>query len=309
MDKPHQTLDFKSAPCENGERTGGKFALKIDDVIQRLLERAIDQGYSRRSLALACGLSENAFRGMDFSDRGGALAGKSNITLSTLRAIEAVVGPTPETPDGDRAELAQPVVYRERHTGAESDNAKAVVWAGSLPRLDPILANAKRYIDHLIGSKGLLRSQDISLRLLSDVAPNVKCHIVNIGDDLSSSDFQRWHTVSDFRGGHDMTGARLDEGLDPALARCFGGDCLKVARTGLDQVAVLNRTIRWAGSKSPSIRSVVRWMGAAIGPDGQPQVVTIARRHQSIEKTRNSRRGAPGEIGRPVGEFEFVTGT
>ena len=295
MNEPHQGLDFKGTPCENSLRTGEELALKIDDVIQRLLERAIDQGFSRRSLALACGLSENAFRDMDFSDRHGSLAGSSNATLATLRAIEAVVGPVPEESYNSLETVEQSVVCRERHTGQVSDNSKAVVWAGSLPSLDPILANGKRYLDHLSASKGTLCSRDIDFRLLADVAPDVKCHIVNTGGDLTSSEFARWHAVSDYRDGYDMTGARLDEDLDSALARCFGGDCLRVAETGLDQVAVLNRTIRWADTKTPSFRSVVRWMGPAVGPDGRPQVVTIARRQRSKARVRNSRRIVHGE--------------
>lgn len=209
------------------------------------------------------------------------MIGKSNITVSTLRAIENVVGPHPETSPDPSMRSWNAVVYRKQNSGKNSDNRKAVLPMEALAFLDAGVANAKRYIDHLTNERGSLRTDDVNYKTLADIAPDVKCHIVGMGADLHSSRFNRWHAVSDYRQGHDLTGMRLDEDLDPALAECFGGDCLSVTRSGVDQLAVIDRKLRWAGKDNSVHRAVVRWMGVADGPNGIPCVVALARLQKS----------------------------
>ncbi len=66
--------------------------MSIESEINVLLRRAQKLGYTRASLARACGLSPNALRGLDFSPFAISCLGTSNLTMSTIRAIEDVVG-------------------------------------------------------------------------------------------------------------------------------------------------------------------------------------------------------------------------
>lgn len=263
--------------------------MNIDLIVEKLLQKAIAKGYSRRSLAIACGLSENAFRDMDFSKNATKRIGTSNLTISTLRFIEKIVGSVDSESVNHPLINRHQVIYQSRKKGEKSDNKKSVIPVEMLPFVDSSIAQAKKYLEKICIRNNIIHSNIINYKILSDIAPEVKCHIVNVGEDLHASAFERWHTVSDYRQGYDLTGMRIAEDLDQALADCFGGDCLTVSESGIDQLAAIERTLFWPGCDKPVDRSVVRSMGIAIGPHDTRQVVTLARLQKSATSIQTVR--------------------
>lgn len=70
--------------------------------INELLGRAVSRGFTRTSLARACDLSPNALRELDLTPSSESFLGSANLTISTIRAIERVVGAPAVAPAGPR---------------------------------------------------------------------------------------------------------------------------------------------------------------------------------------------------------------
>jgi hypothetical protein len=260
----------------------------IKSYVNALLAEAGRIGLSKAELARRAGHERTALRHAMLGGTNKFGPGELNYSIAFIAGIErALAGAGAWLP---KLLPSDPVIARRQRAGALSAHKEVVLRPELLGDLDARVAEARRYLGHLAAEHGALRTIDIDRRLLGSIAPDIRCHVFDIGDDAEPSVIARWDAAEGYDHGRDLTGMRLADLADEALRECWREGVGIVARSGLDQLAAIERRLLWSGLPEAADRVVVRWMTVAIGPGDGRQVVVLARL-QEADATVEALRG------------------
>lgn len=209
-----------------------------------LLKRVLEKGYTRKSLAVAAGLSPGTLRAAPMDGGAELEASDFNPTAKTINRLENLL--LSDTQTMNQTVKHKNILGKSYIDTGESLNYKIYLKFELAFSIAPQVRLTCLYLNSILRMLGVLDIDRVDFSFLNDLGPDCAFHIVEATGSPEECRFVRWHLVSNYRDGRDFTGMPVIGAEVGGLNQCMAADFEACRSSTTPQFAALTRHSVWS---------------------------------------------------------------